>query len=281
MPVNQMDGPTVRLADLPLAVPFDSVKHYEDYIARLHQIPRVFEPVRGDAARRHERQTHAGAFLAREGAGPVRRASLPRTRFFCRLKKFPASISAADQQRLTKEITDAVNNEVMPAYQKFETFIATEYAPQGRSTFERHVAAGRQNALSERHPQPHHHQQSHSRADPRDRPARDRRASKRRCWSLQSKEGFNDVATFRDSLKTNPSTSRLPPSRFSMTSASTSRRCSPSCRSCSASFRVRRSRSRPCQRFSRATRLTIKPVLRTASGRAGSASPHPISRIAR
>ena len=42
MPVNQMDGPHTGLADLPLAVPLDSVKHYEDYIARLHQIPRVF-----------------------------------------------------------------------------------------------------------------------------------------------------------------------------------------------------------------------------------------------
>jgi uncharacterized protein (DUF885 family) len=42
MPVNQMEGPHLRLADLPLAVPFDSVKQYEDYIARLHQIPRVF-----------------------------------------------------------------------------------------------------------------------------------------------------------------------------------------------------------------------------------------------
>jgi uncharacterized protein (DUF885 family) len=31
MVLNQMDGPYVRLADLPLAVPFDSVKHYEDY----------------------------------------------------------------------------------------------------------------------------------------------------------------------------------------------------------------------------------------------------------
>src|SRR5882762_6245356 len=42
MPVNQMSGPHVRLADLPLAVPFDSVKQYEDYVSRLHQIPRVF-----------------------------------------------------------------------------------------------------------------------------------------------------------------------------------------------------------------------------------------------
>jgi uncharacterized protein (DUF885 family) len=42
MPVSQMSGPHVSLADLPLAVPFESVKQYEDYIARLHKIPRAF-----------------------------------------------------------------------------------------------------------------------------------------------------------------------------------------------------------------------------------------------
>ena len=41
MPINQFNGVHTTLADLPNAVPFDSVKHYEDYIARLHQIPRV------------------------------------------------------------------------------------------------------------------------------------------------------------------------------------------------------------------------------------------------
>ena len=41
MPINQQNGVHTGLADLPLSVPFDSVKHYEDYIARLHQIPRV------------------------------------------------------------------------------------------------------------------------------------------------------------------------------------------------------------------------------------------------
>ena len=35
-------GIHVNVADLPLSMPFDSVKHYEDYIARLHQIPRAF-----------------------------------------------------------------------------------------------------------------------------------------------------------------------------------------------------------------------------------------------
>ena len=36
-------GVHVNVADLPLSMPFDSVKHYEDYIARLHQIPRAFQ----------------------------------------------------------------------------------------------------------------------------------------------------------------------------------------------------------------------------------------------
>jgi uncharacterized protein (DUF885 family) len=35
-------GIHVSVADLPLSMPFDSVKHYEDYIARLHQIPKAF-----------------------------------------------------------------------------------------------------------------------------------------------------------------------------------------------------------------------------------------------
>src|ERR1700722_4297538 len=43
MPINQQGGIHTGLADLPLRVPFDSVQHYEDYIARLHQIPRVLE----------------------------------------------------------------------------------------------------------------------------------------------------------------------------------------------------------------------------------------------
>lgn len=41
MPVNQQNGIHTRLADLPLSVPLDSVAHYQDYVARLQQIPRV------------------------------------------------------------------------------------------------------------------------------------------------------------------------------------------------------------------------------------------------
>ncbi len=52
MPINQQGGIHTSLADLPLSVPLDSVQHYEDYIARLHQIPRVLEADHRGAARR-------------------------------------------------------------------------------------------------------------------------------------------------------------------------------------------------------------------------------------
>ena len=43
MPLSQIDGIHLSLADLPNAVPLDSVKHYQDYITRLRQIPRAFD----------------------------------------------------------------------------------------------------------------------------------------------------------------------------------------------------------------------------------------------
>jgi uncharacterized protein (DUF885 family) len=132
MPVNQMDGPHLRLADLPLSMPFDSVKHYEDYAARLRQIPRAFIQT--------EEVLRAGA---KDHLMPVRfllekipaqcDGVIAADPFLLPLKKFPASISADDQKRLTDEITQAVNAEVLPAYRAFSAFISSEYSPKGRT----------------------------------------------------------------------------------------------------------------------------------------------------
>jgi len=133
MPVNQMDGPQVHLSDLPLAVPLFTLKQYEDYLARLHQIPRVFTQV--------EEVLRAGK---KDGLMPVRFllekvpgqcdgviASDP---FLRPLEKFPADFSPEQRRRLTQEITAVVVQEVLPAYLEFGKFIAGEYAPAGRST---------------------------------------------------------------------------------------------------------------------------------------------------
>jgi uncharacterized protein (DUF885 family) len=133
MPVNQMIGLHVGLADLPLAVPFDSVKRYEDYIARLHQIPRAFTQTEEVLRTGMKDNLMPVRFLLEKV--PVQcEGVIAADPFLTPTKKFPSGISAADQQRLTQLITDAANNEVLPAYKAFAKFIATDYAPHGRTT---------------------------------------------------------------------------------------------------------------------------------------------------
>jgi uncharacterized protein (DUF885 family) len=132
MPVSQMSGPHTELADLPLSSPFGTVKYYQDYITRLHQIPRVFSQT--------EEVMRAGM---KDHLMPVRfllekvpaqcQGVITANPFLIPTKKFPSNISSADQQRLTREITDVVNKEVLPAYKAFANFVATEYAPHGRT----------------------------------------------------------------------------------------------------------------------------------------------------
>ena len=131
MAINQQNGVHTSLADMPLSVPLDSVQHYEDYIARLHQIPRALDQTT-EVLRQGEKDglmppKLITALLPGQCDGIV--AEDP---FLLPLKKFPASFSDADKQRLTAEMTKAVNEDVLPAYRKFAAFLRDEYAPKGR-----------------------------------------------------------------------------------------------------------------------------------------------------
>lgn len=132
MPVSQMDGPHVALADLPLAVPLTSVKQYQDYIARLHQIPRVFTQTEEVLRQGLKDRLMPVRFLLEKV--PVQcQGIIAADPFLLPTRKYPASIPPAEQQRLTREITEAVTREVLPAYHAFGEFIAAEYAPHGRT----------------------------------------------------------------------------------------------------------------------------------------------------
>jgi len=133
MPVNQMSGPHVRLADLPLAVPFDSVKQYEDYISRLHQVPRVFAQTEEVLRAGRNDQLMPVRFLLEKVPAQCL-GVIAADPFVLPTKKYPSVIPEAEQRRLTKEITTTVVNEVLPAYLAFATFISEEYAPSGRTT---------------------------------------------------------------------------------------------------------------------------------------------------
>src|SRR5262249_9450527 len=133
MPINQFNGVHTTLADLPNAVPFDSVKHYEDYIARLHQISRVLSQTIEVLRAGMKDKLMPVRFLL-EKIPTQCQGIIEANPFLAPTKKYPESISAEDQKRLTQQITDAINSDVIPAYKAFAEFVHTEYAAQGRTT---------------------------------------------------------------------------------------------------------------------------------------------------
>ncbi len=202
MPVSQMSGPHVALADLPLAVPLDSVKRYEDYIVRLHQIPRVFTQI--------EEVLRAGM---KDNLMPVRfllekvpaqcDGIITADPFLSPTKKFPGGISAADQQRLSQQITDAVNNEVLPAYKAFASFIATEYAPHGRTI----LAVTSLPGGERRYLNYIHRSTTLSNLTPDEIHQLGQREMDRigaEMLAIAHQEGFSDLASFNASLVKNP-----------------------------------------------------------------------------
>ncbi|HTZ96839.1 MAG TPA: DUF885 domain-containing protein [Terriglobales bacterium] len=133
MPISQMQGVHNSLADLPNSVPLDTVKHYEDYIARLHQIPHAFEQTIA-VLRQGEKDGLMPVRFLLEQIPAQCEGTIAENPFLAPTKKFPASIAVEDQKRLTEEIVQVVNSEVLPAYHRFAEFIAKDYAPHGRTT---------------------------------------------------------------------------------------------------------------------------------------------------
>jgi uncharacterized protein (DUF885 family) len=131
--VSQMSGPHVELADLPLSVPLDSLQRYQDYIARLHQIPRALVQTK-EVLRAGMRDHLMPVDFLLQKIPAQCQGVIAANPFLLPTRRYPDSISAQDRERLTQEITAVVSREVLPAYQDFGQFIATEYAPQGRST---------------------------------------------------------------------------------------------------------------------------------------------------
>ena len=132
MPVNQQNGVHTRLADLPLRVPLDSVQHYEDYISRLRQIPRVLEQTT-EVMRQGEKDGLMPPRLVLDKLPGQCDGIISANPFLIPTKKFPAEFSEEDKKRLTAEITKAINDDVMPAFRKFAEFLRSEYAPKGRT----------------------------------------------------------------------------------------------------------------------------------------------------
>ena len=201
MPINTQGGIHTHLADLPLAVPLDSVKHYEDYTARLRQIPlalgQVIEVLRAGMKDKLMPVRFIAEKIPAQCEGII--AADP---FLGPTKKYPAGISPEDQKRLTQAIIDAVNIDVLPAYKKFAEFVRTEYAPLGRTTLA---------VTSLPDGQKRYEYEIYARTSSHMSPNEIHQLGLREIDRIEAemgvvakKAGFADLASFRASLKANP-----------------------------------------------------------------------------
>jgi uncharacterized protein (DUF885 family) len=201
MPINQQSGIHTNLADLPLAVPFDSVKHYEDYISRLHQIPQALSQVTEVLRAGMKDKLMPVRFLAEKIPGQCQ-GIIAADPFLQPTRKYPASISPEDQKRLTKEITDAINTDVIPAYKSFAAFIQTDYAPQGRTVLSiTSLPDGRKRYENDIYARTTTHMTAE---EIHELGLREIDRIETEMTAIAKKEGFADLASFRAALKTNP-----------------------------------------------------------------------------
>jgi uncharacterized protein (DUF885 family) len=134
MSVSQFGGLHIELPDLVTILSFETVKDYEDYIARLKAMPVLF-----DQTEVQMRKGMADGLMkprllldqVAKQASEVATQQPEQSPFAKPFARFPKTISEADRQRLHDQGIAAIRDGVLPAYVKFTAFVHDEYAPKG------------------------------------------------------------------------------------------------------------------------------------------------------
>jgi uncharacterized protein (DUF885 family) len=138
MPVNQMGGIHLSYASMPLQLPFHSVKDFDNYLARLHQMPRAFDQTIAVMRVGLKDRMMPPRYLLEKVAAQaqdIADKSSKDSPFLKPVLKFPSGIPQPDQKRLHDAVLAAVKDEVGPAYARFAKFVRLEYAPKGRTEY--------------------------------------------------------------------------------------------------------------------------------------------------
>jgi uncharacterized protein (DUF885 family) len=205
MPVTQFGGIHLDMAQLVTALPFTTVKDYDDYIARLKQLPNAFEQITVLMRKGMKDGLMPPKILLTQVAEQtegIAKQKPEETPFNQPTTAFPSAFSTADKERLRLGIIDAVRTSVLPAYTNFLTFVRDEYAPKGRVNIgisalpqgtERYAAAIRRQTTTNMTADEIH------------------QLGLKEVARIESEEtevarqlGFSDLKSFKASLKTNP-----------------------------------------------------------------------------
>jgi uncharacterized protein (DUF885 family) len=136
MPVNQMGGIYNDYPRLAAMLSFTTVKDYDDWIARLHALPTAFAQVTENMSIGMEDGRVPPKYLLEKALDEVKQLANQKPEdspLALPIKNFPAAIPAAEQERIKTAMLDAITKEDLPAYLRFARFLEVSYIPAGRA----------------------------------------------------------------------------------------------------------------------------------------------------
>ncbi|MCG3170149.1 MAG: hypothetical protein CALGDGBN_01688 [Pseudomonadales bacterium] len=136
IPIDQQNSLPRYLPDMVGRTPFRSLRHYEDYLTRLHQVPAVFAQLRErlrEGLRRGITPPRAPLAAVAAQLEAIAGAEVTRSPFYAPFTALPATIPAAVQERLRREGIAVIEREVLPAYRELLEFWRSEYLPHTRT----------------------------------------------------------------------------------------------------------------------------------------------------
>lgn len=138
MPIDQFFGTHLFIAQMVSFSPFNTTKQYEDYLARLGKIPALFDQIVEVLQQGEKDKLMPPRFLLEKTVEQCKSIATPvgdSSPFAQPLSHFPDAVPDADRARLKAAILRAIDQDVRPAYRKLADFLATDYAPKGRTEF--------------------------------------------------------------------------------------------------------------------------------------------------
>jgi uncharacterized protein (DUF885 family) len=205
MPVTQMGGIQDEYPQLVNQLSFKTVKDYDDWIARLHAIPHAFGQITENMSIGMEDKRTPPRFLMEKVLEQVQGIAAQKAEdspLAMPLKSFPAVVPAADQDRIRTEMLAAIQKEVLPTYARFATFLKLGYIPACRT--ELGISALSDGAKYYQY-LVRHTTTTNLTADQLHQIGLDEvKRDETEMLAIAQKLGFNDLASFRASLKANP-----------------------------------------------------------------------------
>jgi uncharacterized protein (DUF885 family) len=205
MPVTQFGGIHINAPQLVSSLSFATVKDYEDYIARLRQLPRAFDETMIQMRKGMKDGLMPPRILLVQVAKQTENIAKQKPEdspFAQPTTNFPKEFSESDRTRLRAGVIAAIRDQVLPAYVTFGKFVRDGYAPKGRTDIgvwalpqggERYIFSVRRQTTTNMQPEEIHQLGLSEVA-----------RIEAEQIAIAKELGFNDLKSFKESLKKNP-----------------------------------------------------------------------------